>query len=418
MADYCHFVGSYESAGRYGPLDPTGFSRTADSWNVLYRSIRFANTILLDAPAAQNTSSEKLNELLAEARFLRGFAYLTLAKAWGGVPMQTDQNLRKPGDYNIPRSPAEDVFRFAAADLEFALHNLPVDQPVVGRPQRTTAGTVLTEIYLWLEEWEKARDTAKDVIDSGEYSLVEVTTSDDFYNLFHPHLVTSTEEIFYLKFADGSTPYGSGVAAMLHGSSQYFDGQFNRGVQSNFQNKFMAGWDVNDLRRNFNIYTVTDNSVEIIFNKKFLGIGATGQQSANDYTLYRYADLLLYYAEAECRANGGPTSDALEKLNMVHRRAYGKPSGTPDVSVDFKLADYNTEEKFLRRVFDERGYETCYEGKRYEDMKRMGLLAEVILDVKGIEVGEAAYHFPIPAEEFLYNKGLDVNNPADQNPGY
>lgn len=415
MADYCYFVGSYEAAGRYQGLDGTLTTRLANMWNILYRSIRFSNTILLDAPGARNTSKERLEELLAEARFLRGFAYLSLARAWGGVPLLTEENQRRGGEHNIPRATEAETFRYAMADLEFAAQYLPARQPVIGRPQRTTAKTVLTEVYLYLGEWEKARDTALEVIESGAYSLVEVSASDDFYKIFHPALVNSTEEIFYFKYKEGKE-LGSQHAAMLHGSAQYYDGSFTKGIKSDYGNKFMKQWSDRDLRKGFNIYTVRENGVDIIYNKKFLGINASGQYSANDYTLYRYADLLLYYAEAECRHNKRPTPDALEKLNMVHRRAYGKPSTIPDPTVDFKLADYADEEAFLKLVFRERGYETCYEGKRYDDMKRMGYLAEEVKDVKGIEVGPGGYWFPIPAEEFLYNKGLNVD--TDQNPGY
>ncbi len=430
MADYCKFEGSYAGAGEYQGLDATLTNRLNDMWNILYRSIRFSNTIVLDAPAAKKTSPERLTELLAEARFLRGFAYLGLIRPWGGVPMLTDENQRAKGEHNIPRSTAIEGLEYAAKDLEYAALNLPETQSIVGRPQRTTALTVLAEVYLWLghyysekemddakaeECYEKARDASRQVIQSGTYSLVEVTVPDDFYELFIYELdpPTTTEEIFYLKYMDG-TELGSSHAAMLHGSPEYFDGSYTKGIQSTMENKVLKNWDDADLRKAFNIYIVDG----IVFNKKFIGKNATGQQSNNDYPLYRYADLLLYYAEAECRTNGAPTADAMEKLNMVHRRGYGKPSGTPDPTVDFKLSDYNTEAKFLDLVLKERGYETCYEGKRYDDLKRMGKLAEVILDVKDKVVGPGGYWFPIPTEEFLYNKGLDVNNPDDQNPGY
>jgi hypothetical protein len=49
-------------------------------------------------------------------------------------------------------------------------------------------------------------------------------------------------------------------------------------------------------------------------------------------------------------------------------------------------------------------------------LKRTGKAQEIILAAKGKTIAEKCYLFPIPAEEFSFNKALD---PAkDQNPGY
>jgi hypothetical protein len=134
---------------------------------------------------------------------------------------------------------------------------------------------------------------------------------------------------------------------------------------------------------------------------------------ANDYPWYRYADLLLFHAEADARANGVPTTAALESLNQIHRRAYGYPSQTPSV-VDFKLVDF-TPATFLNKVIEERGYETMYEGKRWLDLKRLGIAKERILQVKNIVVADKHMLWPIPNSEVLYNKAITS---TDQNPGY
>ena len=202
-------------------------------------------------------------------------------------------------------------------------------------------------------------DAAASVIESGDYALVEVSQPDDFYKLFHPDLVTSTEEIFYLKYADGmDKDLGSCFAAMLHRGGQYFNGSNYYGIWSSYDNRRMAEWPDADLRKAFNIYVVDTEDGEMIYNKKFIATNANGDSAGNDYTLYRYADLLLYFAEAECMANNGPTEAAIEALNQVHRRGYGKPSKTPDSSVDFKLSDYPTAESFMKVLLEERMDET------------------------------------------------------------
>src|SRR5690606_16577608 len=118
--------------------------------------------------------------------------------------------------------------------------------------------------------------------------------------------------------------------------------------------------------------------------------------------------------EADARVNNAPTADAIEKLNMVHRRAYGYPATQPS-AVDFKLSDYNLD-SFLDLVLLERGYETQYESKRWLDLKRTGKVKQVIKNAYDITVADKHLLWPIPASELNFNKALDPQK--DQNPGY
>ena len=56
------------------------------------------------------------------------------------------------------------------------------------------------------------------------------------------------------------------------------------------------------------------------------------------------------------------------------------------------------------------------EAKRWNDLKRVGKLAEYIKYARGVDVGPGGYYWPIPNDEIINNKLMD---PAkDQNPGY
>jgi hypothetical protein len=55
-------------------------------WNGFYRSIFFANIVLERAPAAHFTDTEWQKQLIAEAKFIRSYAYLILTKLYGDVP--------------------------------------------------------------------------------------------------------------------------------------------------------------------------------------------------------------------------------------------------------------------------------------------------------------------------------------------
>ncbi len=353
---------------------------------------------------------------MAEAKFLRAFNYFWLVRNWGGVPLRTEENLNEP---NVKRSTADEVYTRIISDLEEAQAILPETQSQVGRATRWAAKAALAEVYFTRNEYAKARDKADEIIKSGKFSLVPVTVANDFEKIFGPTVITSPEEIFYLKMTRlaGQGMYLAMFAhhpgARLHGAGGFF-----AHYTDSQQNPFFKNWDNNDLRKSYNWYQWNIGlGANSFLNKKFTDPLAPGGDAAgNDFPIYRYADILLMYAEAATRANNAPTAEAMEALNQVHRRAYGQPVNTPS-AVDFNLADYTTE-SFIELVIKERGYETQYEAKRWLDLKRLGA-AELKARIKaatGKDVADKHLLWPIPVSELNYNTALD---PAtDQNPGY
>ncbi|MFT4024213.1 MAG: RagB/SusD family nutrient uptake outer membrane protein, partial [Flavihumibacter sp.] len=128
---------------------------------------------------------------------------------------------------------------------------------------------------------------------------------------------------------------------------------------------------------------------------------------------YRYAEVLLLFAEASAQS-GGPTAEGIEMLNKVHRRAYGYNPNQAS-PVDFKAADYHAE-TFTDLVIQERAYEFQLEGKRWFDLVRSGRVKEIMLRNIQREVADKHLLWPIPLIEFDLNKALDRSK--DQNPGY
>jgi hypothetical protein len=412
MADYNYGNGSYAYMSQYKGLDQTNISRVTDTWAVLYRVVRFANEILVLMDDAE-MSDKEYQELSGELKFLRALAYSRLTWQWGGVPLFDETNWK---DLYRPRVSTTEMYDFIVKDLQYAEVNLPDREKQYGRPSKWAAKTLLTEMYLYQGKWAEARDKALEVINSNRYALVPVTIADDFYNIFGPDINGTSEEIFYIK---NTTQNGAQFAWFLHttGTSYINPTQGPMGLYSLASNKFIVDWDQNDLRRPFNLYNATVGGVARKLCKKFIDPDMTGSYTGNDLPLYKYSDLLLYYAEAAARANNGPTADAMEKLNMIHRRAYGKAPLTANTTVDFKLADYNSLESFVNLVLKERGYETYCEGKRYNDLVRCGKLADYVKYAKAIDISSnAAYWWPIPDMEFLHNPYMDVE--VDQNPGY
>src|SRR3990170_1546336 len=412
MPDYGNSRGSQTPVSLYQGLDNTNISRTSVIWDNLYQSIRNANLVIQNVPEGEEITAELAAKYVAEAKYLRSLMYFAMVRNWGGVPIRTEENMLET---NVERATSEQVYELILSDALEAEQNLPDVAAQPGKPTKWAAKTLLSEVYLTLGQWENSAAKAKEVIASGKYSLVAVSVSEDFQKIYGPEVVNTSEEVFYLKY---NRQQGFGLVNYAHraiGPYKYYGGG---GVYAQYtdstSNSFIKSWDKEDLRKAHILYNVDVGlGPNTVLFRKFRDPVATSG-GGNDYPWYRYADVLLFHAEAAARAAGIPTADAMESLNKVHRRAYGYDQNTPS-PVDFNITNYDLT-SFIDLVVRERGYETMYEGKRWLDLKRLGIAKQRIKEVKNIDVAEKHMLWPIPNSEMLYNKALDPV--ADQNPGY
>src|SRR5699024_9869768 len=96
------------------------------------------------------------------------------------------------------------------------------------------------------------------------------------------------------------------------------------------------------------------------------------KQSSVNFPLFRYAEVLLIYAEASNEVNG-PTPEAYTAINAVRERAR---FNNPD-SVLPALSGLSQTE-FREAVWRELNWEFAGEAKRWFDLKRTGRLLEVM----------------------------------------
>jgi hypothetical protein len=395
-------------------FNAANINNAGSRWNTFYLGIRNANIVIQNAPGGSSISQADINKNVAEAKFLRAFAYFQLVRSWGSIPIRTEENMTSR---DLPKSPVTDVYNLILADLSFAENNLPETQSLVGKATKYAAKTMLADVYLTLGRYGEARDKSNEVIQSNKYSLVPVKTKTDFqWNLFGPTIITTPEEIFYFKYSRQAGQGNWILWVLSHAST----GNFNFGGAyahySDATNPFYINWNNNDIRKSLWDKINFGLGANTLVSSKYVEPNAVEQSNGagNDLPIYRYADALLIYAEASCMASNGPTVAGLEALNKVHRRAYGKDPNTSS-NVDFVLTDYN-KSSFQDLVLQERAYEFIFEGKRWYDLKRTGKAADVIKAAKGITIAEKAYLWPIPVSELNFNKALDPSK--DQNPGY
>lgn len=392
-------------------LDGGNRSQTEGFWASFYSSIRNANIMIDAMPRAQAINDSLKTLFVAEARFLRAFAYFHLVRCYGGVPLRTETNL---DEIHLSRSSVDDVYKLITDDLIFAKNNLPHVPPVAGRGSKWIAKAVLADVYFTRHDYSAARNEAREIIQSGEFDLVEVRDSTDFNNIYGPNASSNTkEEIFYIKYSQQGV-WGWPRFLVAGSAGEYLSSGGYWIPTGRLWMPFYENWDDNELRKAWCTSVVRQqvgtDSIMVLCTKFRDPEYPDGRM---DYPLYRYADILLLFAEADCLVEASPTAEGMEALNRIRRRAYGydTKSASP---VDFSLNNYN-QDQFLELLLSERGKETIGEGKRWFDLKRTGKLVEKIKEAYDIDVQDKALLWPIPNAEINFNDNI---NPSDNNPGY
>jgi len=403
--------GSFAPGAQYA-CDQICKGRLWNSWANMYRGINRANLVVARVPAIK-MDSVKRAAFVGEAKFTRALNYLNLVRYWGAVPLRLEPS---EGFETLaaPRAPVEDVYRQIVADLQEAESVLP-DVAANGRATKWAAKALLADVHLGRDQWQLAAAKAKEVIDAGRFSLVEVRVANDFDALFGPDAKTSREELFDIP-ATRESGLGSELPAILHHASAGYAVGAYRALFGNMKS-FLARWDPSDLRYQYGLYTGTDvrylTSAEPQRFKKWRDPRAASRGGhGNDFHVLRYADVLLTFAEAESQAGNGPTAAAYDAVNRIRRRGYGLNPAAPSAARD--LPPGLSAQAFRDAVLLERAYEFTAEGRRYWDLKRTGTL-EAAIRAAGKPYDAKYMLWPLPQDELDANTALSL---ADQNPGW
>jgi len=396
-------------------LDQSNIDRAGRIWSSFYNTINRANSVIDNVPAIDMDDAQK-TQILAEAHFLRAMSYFNLVRGFGSIPLKTKEST-DINSISSPRDPIDSVYELIISDALTAENGLPSDVgSSTGRVSVWADKMLLAKVYLTLEQWSKAAQESDDVIKNGPYALVQVKQANDFYKIFASE--TNTEDILSIHYSDTRT---SQIPTYMHRANtppyNYSSSGYYAWVP-NTKSFIGNSWNDKDLRKSFNLYTKyigpngdsvsLPSSVPMLF-KKFI----SDPQGLNTYNapIYRFSEAYLIYSEAACMANGSPTPSALERLNMIKRRAYGyNPASVSPV-------DYSSgmdAEAFRDSVLQERAYEFLIEGKRWWDLKRTSRVKEAMAAI-GKNIIEARLLWPIPEDEINNNPAL---NQHDQNPGY
>ncbi len=168
-------------------------------WDVLYKQIGRANTVISREVNITDMDPALKAVRVAEAKFLRAFAYFYLVQLWGDVPMPTAEV--SSGSREVVRIAADKVYTQILLDLTEAEAVLPPTASDYGRATKGAAQFLLAKVYLtrgWnfnnslggqADDFNKARQYADLVIDA--FPLVA-----QYKNLFPLRSENPTKETF------------------------------------------------------------------------------------------------------------------------------------------------------------------------------------------------------------------------------
>ena len=394
----------------------------ASIWSLLYDGITRCNLVLDRVPPIQMDNTLQAR-ILAEAKFLRSWYYFELTNIFGDVPLILTP--LPPDQLQIPQSTVQQIFETVIEpDLTAAASNLPVSYSGtdVGRVTSGAATALLAKAYLFESKWDLAASTAAIVVNSGVYDLMPVY-SENFNQAFK----NNKESVFEVQHLTGQDPK-LGSELNQYFAPQIDGGYFFNAPTQNFVDEFeKTGTGVVDPRLD---YTVGRDTMPWFNNRKFdktwspstgyltrkhqqpLSEVANKSDGNLNYIAIRYADVLLWYAEA--LNESGHTVDALAPLNKVRKRAresylydslqVGYPVIPTGLLPDITSASQADVRKAIQH---ERHVELGFEFHRYFDLIRWGkdYATQALSDKPNFNY-DLNKHFPIPQIERDRNKAL------------
>lgn len=380
-------------------VDPNNI-QSEDYYQSMYDIIFRANNVMnfIDVADAGNQSA-----YMAEAKFLRAFAYFKLVRLFGDVPLVTSVVGPTENDLLFTRVATDQVYQQIALDLQEAINNL--DNTHKSRASKAAAQGLLAKVYLTQgsPDYAGAQQLCEAIVTSNDFAL-----QDTFPDVFYDEL--NDEILFAIQYDLGNTlesqSFSSEFTATYRQGREDGHNMVNENLRVVFDSiggnrTAVSYWDTGTW---FEVAKFLPGGSDITTTPP--SYGSSPRDAGNDWIVLRYADVLLMHAEAILAGGTETTSSAAIDSYMKVRERAGFDSETDRPSVLSKDA-----------LLAERRVELAFENHRFYDLLRFGV-ADDVLSAHAAEMGYTSYNsrqllLPIPSREInLSGKRLS------QNPGY
>jgi len=427
------------------------------------------DTISASGKVSYYNDTQNIQWYRAEAHILRAWFYFELTKRYGGVPLVT-KTLNISDNTNIPATSYDSIISFISNEVDTYKDSLQVNWTTSsfsnydGRFSLGSALALKARALLFdasplhnsandITRWQKAGSALHDVITfangAGSYSL-----SGDYRNYFlQNNALTSNETIWAIRYtadhnlesrnypiatpggSSGITPSQNLVAEYEYtGTPDPVHPYTNRDPRLGFtvvtNSSTWNGRVIDETPGGTDDMKNTNASRTGYYLKKFMNDGLNLTQGAtvvHNWIIFRYAEILLEYAEAMNEAYGpdidnGYGLTARAALNMVRNRV---GVAMPAVTVAGQVA-------FRATVKHERKIELAFEDYRYWDLLRWKDAGTTLgLPLQGISVSKdnsgnlqyqvfnvenrvfdasKMYYYPFPQTEIIKSNGILKQN--------
>ncbi|TWR24818.1 RagB/SusD family nutrient uptake outer membrane protein [Mucilaginibacter pallidiroseus] len=423
----------------------------------------------------------------SEARFLRAMFYFNLVKRYGGVPLLGDKVYTINDDLNVPRNTFEECVNYIVKECDAVkdtMYTVPLANPATNSQRATNAAALALKAKVLLyaasplfnggnidagnpltgyanfstERWVAAAAAAKAVMNLNAFQLVP-----SFKNVFITQVPGNTEVIFQRPNGNVNTveanngpigfttspvgqgktsptqdlvdafPMSNGLAITATGSgydpANPYANRDPRLTATVFYNN--SPWLGSTVQTFEGGRSKPNSGVQQTqtgyYMRKFMALYENQSNygtSPEDWMIFRYADILLSYAEAQNEVLASPDASVYSAVEQIRQRAGLSP---------FTLPAGLTKDQMRDAIRAERRVEMAFEESRYFDIRRWKI-AETVMNQprRGVVirptatgfsysyvnvlntkfVSPAMYLYPIPFNETQKNPNLK------QNPGW
>ncbi|MBT1710087.1 RagB/SusD family nutrient uptake outer membrane protein [Fulvivirgaceae bacterium PWU5] len=441
-------------------------------WNHFYKALWNCNLFLETYPDMVYSDPKVKEGRKGEVLTLQAFFLWHVTEQWGDtyLPKSTDveEGLR------AERSTREDFYNRIIANLEEAITILPPKTNELGRVDQGVAKALLTRIYLYHGDWQKAADMAEDVIKNHGYALEPSWTA-----LWDETKKVNKEFIWTAEFSDDDA-FGAGgswywQAYAMHIDrfagvktelgytgfggcqimpSKYYISLFNQEADLRWSQGHQWAWLYNDPADDTSVFPEMKTLYSDTALYLYTGVLTAGQRAAvaHKYTVFDMNDMYdaagvpkdrgtfigltkfddqtrpsdlsnisarnypiirlgeIYLIAAEAQLRLGAAGTAAQYINDLRARVI-----TPGHEAEMTVSDADMSIDF---ILDERGRELGGEFQRWYDLKRTGKLLERVRAYNPDAAPNIQDHHlvrPIPQPQF---DGMPDPETLGQNPEY
>ena len=443
-----------------------------NKWRGLYKGVARTNDVITTAREVEGLDEARREQIIAEARFLRGLFHFEAQKMWR-FPIYVGDDVYNINDVESTKVPNSGmIWDRIEEDFAAAAAVLPETQNEVGRPTSFAAKAFLAKALVY-QGWDdngnavtaklqEAKPLLDEIVNSGRYSLVP-----QFSHNFLVATRNNQESIWEVQYAVSSATgdaatQGVGLAhpyiapwgcCGFYQASQNLVNAFRTDadglpylddfddVDVTYETEYTAPLDPRldhtvgrpgILYKNFQIhqtdfirdvsYAGPFSSMKHVAEPEGFGVNGWGNLSANNYRIMRYGMVLLWLAEVEVEL--GNLERARELVNMLRERAGNEEDFVPKVTQspnsrqEYTFVDGEVAANYSVETYDDPWTDQAMARKavRFESRLETALEGHRFFDLQrwGVQAEVLNAYLASESQHRVYLRGVTFTDPKNE----